>query len=88
MKASFQSLRDLGISHAIAQKYIKGKKQAVLLEHIKAICLFLHCAPYDLFELLPDNALQDDKHQPLQKIKPKKPFVLVAVSYRNCSYLP
>jgi putative transcriptional regulator len=80
VKAPFQALRKLGITHALAQKYMQGKKKWILLTHIQAICLYLRCEPNDLFQWVPDDALQDTEHQPLQKIKPKKPFDLLAAA--------
>lgn len=64
----------LGIRHDDAHKYMSGKKQWIVIEHIEKLCLFLRCQPNDLFEWEPDDKLQDDPNQPLQKLKPKTPF--------------
>ena len=77
INAPFKELRRLGISHAIAHKYMVGTKKWILVEHIAKICLLLRCEPNDLLEWTPDNNFQDDPNQPLQKVKPRSRFDLM-----------
>jgi len=76
IKAPFKAMVKLGIRHDDAHKYMSGIKQWIVIEHIEKLCLFLRCQPNDLFEWVPDDKLQDHPNQPLQKLKPKPPFVL------------
>lgn len=74
IKHPFTALCKLGITHAIAQKYISGEKRWIILAHVEKLCLFLRCTPNDLFEWVPDGQTVADKEHPLHRVKPRKPF--------------
>jgi putative transcriptional regulator len=74
IKFPYSAMVKAGISRGVANKYMKGKKQYILVDHVEKLCLLFRCLPNDLYEWVPDNTLQDDATQPLQALKPKPKF--------------
>ncbi|MES2621485.1 MAG: helix-turn-helix transcriptional regulator [Bacteroidota bacterium] len=74
IKFPYAAMVKAGISRGVALKYMKNKKQYVLLKDVEILCLLFRCVPNDLYVWVPNDALQDDPTQPLQAIKPKVQF--------------
>ena len=76
VKAPNKKMMQMGMGDKVAHKYMHDKKTQIAKKDMEALCLFLRCTPNDLFEWIPDDGVQDDPNQPLQKLKPKPPIVL------------
>ena len=76
VKSRLSAMTKAGISQAVAQKYLGGSKQWILLEHVGILCLLLRCTPNDLFEWTPDTPADDYPENPLQAIRQKPSFDL------------
>ncbi len=63
------AMRKLGIGQNIASKFLTGKKDYILKDHIEKLCRLLRCTPNDLFVWTPDNDAEDFAENPLQKIR-------------------
>jgi DNA-binding Xre family transcriptional regulator len=70
----YSAMVTAGISRGVANKYMKNTKGYILTQHIEKLCLLFRCTPNDLYEWVPDDALQNDPTQPLNALKPKTHF--------------
>jgi DNA-binding Xre family transcriptional regulator len=74
MKFPYSAMLKAGISRGIANKYMKGEKEYILVDHVEKLCLLFRCMPNDLYEWVPDNAMQEEANHPLHALKPKNRF--------------
>ena len=70
------ALMKTGISVAVAQAYLKDKKDRIVVQHIGKLCTLLRCTPNDLFTWTPDSKAEDYPENTLQAIRHKPSFDL------------
>ena len=72
----FTTLRKAGISQQQAHRYLSGKKERIVLQHIEVLCKLLRCTPNDIFKWEPDKPEDDFPENPMQGIRKKQLPVL------------